>query len=156
MQRDYGEYSGARNGPNETRREAGDNGGSLEELIEQEFLCDQDANTEDVTDGALASARKLVQAVGRAVPVAKKGYVKLIRNLANDLQTVHRGAEVTREKLAERKAKFGELDLNVQLLAEEAGRADDLQKPSGSQSSGAQVGQERVGVREISIEGKES
>lgn len=53
----------------------------MEELLEQELLLDQSANTADVRKEALSTARKLNQAVGRAVPVIKKGFVELVRVL---------------------------------------------------------------------------
>lgn len=74
------------------------------------------------------SVRQLIQTVGRAVPAGKKGCVGLIRDLVSDLQANTRGAETNTAKLAEREAKVSEPDLNIQLLAEETGRAGDLQK----------------------------
>lgn len=64
--------------------------------------------------------------MGLAVTVSKKGYVELLRDLASDLLAVRRGAEPTTEKLAEREARYSELDLKLQLSAEEVRHAVDL------------------------------
>lgn len=72
-------------GPNNTSWEAGVDDVSLEELLEQEFLWGRAANTGNVREGACSSARRLIQAVARAVPVTTKGCEGLIRYLAIDV-----------------------------------------------------------------------
>lgn len=94
-------------------------------MLEQELLCDQTAQTEDVTEETLF-ARQLIQAVGQVVPVTKKSYVVLIRDLATDLRDVRWGAENVTEKFAKPEARFSELDLRVQLFVEETEHAGDL------------------------------
>lgn len=69
------------------------------------------------------------------MPVSKKIYVGLIRDLAGDLQAFPRRAEDTTEKGKEPKAKVSELGLEVQLLTEEAGHAGDLQKLSETKTN---------------------
>lgn len=94
----------------------------------------QAADTEDVTEETLSSVWRLIQAVSRAVPVIKKGYMHLIRDFTMDLQAVYRGAEATTAKVAEREPRLSELDMNAQLLTEKASRTADLQKRSGAKS----------------------
>lgn len=128
MRRDNDEYREAHSGPGETSREAGADDVSLEESPEQNLLWDQTVDTEDVTEEAPSSARRLCPDVGRCVHATEKGYVELVWDLSRDLQGLYREAEATTEKLAEQEAKRSELDQKVQLLVEEAGRARDLQK----------------------------
>lgn len=54
--------------------------------------------------------------------------MRLIQELASDPQAVRWVAEATTGKLVDQEARSSELVLKVQSLAEEAGRADDLQK----------------------------
>lgn len=61
----------------------------------------------------LLSARRLIQAVGRAISLTKKGYVGLTRDLCSELQVVRHGAESSTAKLASREAKLSELDMKV-------------------------------------------
>lgn len=61
-----------------------------------------------------------------AVPVTQEGCIKLTQELASDLQALRRGPEATTENLEGREAKLTGLDLNVQLLTENAGSNGDL------------------------------
>lgn len=67
-----------------------------------------------MTEEAVLSSRKLIQAVGRMVPISEECYLSLIRDLASNLQAVQWGAGATTVKLSEREAKLSELDLNGQ------------------------------------------
>lgn len=84
-----------------------------------------------MTEQSLLSARKLIQAVGHAVPISRKDYVVLIGDLASDLQAVRKRAEGTTADLAEREGKLSELAVKVKLLTEEDERAFELQKRPG-------------------------
>lgn len=81
-----------------------------------------------MTEEALSSAMQLIQAVGYAMPVSKKGYAGLIWYHASDLQSVRGGAEASTAKFVERKAELCELVLKSQLLAEKGGRIGELEK----------------------------
>lgn len=63
---------------------------SLEELLEQKLLCGQGTDTEDMTERALSSARRLIQAIGRSVAPIENDYVGPIRDLTDELQALRR------------------------------------------------------------------
>lgn len=113
VQRGYNENCGERSDPQEAKREAGADGLCLKELVEQQLLWNHAANTDNVTEEALSWTWQLIQAVFGAVSVTKKDYVGLVRDLAGDLQAMRWGAEATTDKLAEREAKWNELDLKA-------------------------------------------
>lgn len=60
--------------------------------------------------------------------VSKKRYVNPPRDLAGDIQATRRCTEATTARLAEREEKLRELDSKVQLFAEKARRAGEVQK----------------------------
>lgn len=116
----------------ETSRKAGANDVTSDDLLDQELMSGQGADTEDIAEEALlpalSSARRLIQAFLIAVPVFKNSFVGLTRSLAADLHSVRRKALATTAKLVEREATLSELDLKDQLLAKTAGHAGDVQK----------------------------
>lgn len=81
-----------------------------------------------MTEETLSSTWQLIQAVGRAVLVSKKRYVSRVLDRTGGLQAARRTAEATTVKFAEQEATLSELVLKVQLLAEKAERAGELQK----------------------------
>lgn len=81
-----------------------------------------------MTKEAPPSARRLLQAMGFAVPATGKGQVESIRDVGSDLQAVRRGAEEMTAKSAEREVRFSKRNLKLQLLSESAVRAGHLQK----------------------------
>lgn len=127
MQRDYDENCGVNSDPDKASMEGSADGESLVELLEQEWLWGQAAVAEKMLGEAFALARQLIQAVSCTVPIAKNGYLELLRGLASDLQTLRRAATAMIEQLADWEVKLSELVLKAQLLAEVAWRAGDLQ-----------------------------
>lgn len=65
--------------------------------------------------------------MGCVVPVTKKRSAELLTDLDIYLHAVRTQADGTTQKVTDRETKMSELDQKVQLLAEEAGRAGDLQ-----------------------------
>lgn len=66
--------------------------------------------------------------MGRTVPVTKKGYAELLKDLLSNQPAVYRRTEATTQELADREAKVSELELKLILPDEEFGCSADLQK----------------------------
>lgn len=128
MQRNYQKYRGVYSGNNGASRETAADNVCLKEPVEQEWLWDQAADTVNVAEETLSSARRLIQAECHVASATKKGCLELIRDLARELQAVSWGTEAMTEKLAEQEATLSKPDLKLQRLNEENGRVGNLWK----------------------------
>lgn len=72
--------------------------------------------------------RTLINVACNEVPVFKKGYENLLHSFATEEQAARRESKDAWSELRVQKKKAGKLELEVQLLTEDAEKATDLQK----------------------------
>lgn len=82
----------------------------------------------EATEEFLMTTRTLSTAVGYEVNVSKKGYVELLRSLSTELLSARHESDIAAHKSAGQDAKMGQLELKVQLLADDAVKVGDLRK----------------------------
>lgn len=97
-------------------------------MLEKGSLRAETGDAVDEPEEALWGTSSLISAVVHEVPVAKSGYVELLHVLTNKVQSPCRESETVTHKLALHEALVDELELKIQLLADEAVEAADFCK----------------------------
>lgn len=114
ISRDYEEYCGL------AANHVHFSGADFDTLLDQDLLWDQAADSIEVLEEHSSTFRALIDDTGSAVPVSKTEYVDLVQRLAGEVKDARQKSEADERKLAERDTKNEELNLKVQLLADDS------------------------------------